>query len=170
MNVRPSGLRGPFGAALLAGLLALRAAIAAGADGESAVALPPFIVEELAKGPPWRYAEAPGYEILSRCSDATTRRVVEAHVRLHELLSELVPARLRLELAEPRSLILYDEELQPAASQQHPQGMRTGQGGLAFKQLSSNRQIGILNSGDGLMSRQCANHKAFMTEGREHLR
>ena len=27
----------------------------------------------------------------------TTRRVVEAHIRLHELLSELVPARLRLE-------------------------------------------------------------------------
>ena len=61
-------------------------------------------------------------------------------------------------------------QLKPAATQQHPQGMRTGQGGLAFKQLSSNRQIGILNSGDCLMSRQCANHKAFMTEGREHLR
>lgn len=102
---------------LLAALVLPPMAVPA-AEGEAAVALPPFIVEELAKGPPWRYAQAPGYEILSRCNDSTTQRVVESHFRLHELLAEIVPARLRLELAEPRSLILYDEELQPAASQE----------------------------------------------------
>lgn len=85
---------------------------------EAAVALPPFIVEELAKGPPWRYAEAPGYEVLSRCNDATTRRVYEMHFQLHEVLSEILPASLRLKLTVPRSLIIYDEELQPAASQE----------------------------------------------------
>ena len=87
-------------------------------EPERAVALPPFIVEELAKGPPWRYAEAPGYEILSRCNDATTRRVVEIHQQLHELLAEILPPSLRLKLSVPRALILYDEELQPAASQE----------------------------------------------------
>ncbi len=90
---------------------------AAAAD-EAAVALPPFIVEELAKGPPWRYAESNGFEILSRCSDATTQRVVEAHHQLHVLLDEILPPSLRLKLSVPRTLILYDEELQPASSQE----------------------------------------------------
>lgn len=88
------------------------------APAEAAVALPPFIVEELAKGPPWRYAEAPGYEVLSRCNDATTRRVYEMHLQLHETLAEILPPALRLKLSVPRSLIIYDEELQPAASQE----------------------------------------------------
>ena len=86
--------------------------------GDEAVALPPFIVEETAKGPPWRYGEAMGFEILSRCNDATTRRVVEAHHQLHELLAEVLPPQLQLRLTLPRSLILYDEELQPVASRE----------------------------------------------------
>lgn len=82
------------------------------------IALPPFIVEEPTKGPPWRYTEAMGYEVLSRCNDATTKRVVEAHYRLHQLLEEVLPPELQLKLSVPRSLILYDEELQPAASKE----------------------------------------------------
>ncbi len=91
-----------------------------GADltDDRAVALPPFMVEEMAKGPPWRYAEAVGYEILSRCDDAVTRRVVEAHHRMHGLLAEMLPGPLRFSVAAPRSLILYDEQLQPASSQE----------------------------------------------------
>lgn len=85
---------------------------------EAAVALPPFIVEELAKGPPWRYGQAMGFEILSRCNDSATRRVVEAHYRLHELLAEILPARLRLQCSTAPTLILYDEELQPASSRE----------------------------------------------------
>jgi hypothetical protein len=90
---------------------------AAAAD-ERPVALPPFLVEEATKGPPWRYGEAMGYEILSRCRDATTRRVVETHYQLHRLLEEILPATLQVKLSVPRALILYDEELQPAASQE----------------------------------------------------
>ena len=73
------------GAAPFLALLAL-AATAAPAQ-ESAVPLPPFLVEEAAKGPPWRHGEAMGFEILSRCGDAATRRVVEAHFQLHQLLN-----------------------------------------------------------------------------------
>ncbi|MBL9189635.1 MAG: hypothetical protein JNK23_19295 [Opitutaceae bacterium] len=85
---------------------------------EALVALPPFLVEEAAKGPPWRFATAPGYEILSRCSDAVTRRVVATHQRLHLLLAEILPVSLQLQCSLPRTLILYDEELQPAASRE----------------------------------------------------
>ena len=88
------------------------------AEGEPTVALPPFIVEEMKKGPPWRYGETPGYEILSRCPDAVTRRVVDAHFDLHQLLGEILPPQLRLKLTVPRSMIIYDEELVPAASQE----------------------------------------------------
>jgi hypothetical protein len=85
---------------------------------ERPIALPPFIVEEMAKGPPWRYAEVEGYEILSRSSDGVTRRVVEAHHQLHQLLAAVLPPRLQVKMAVPRALILYDEELQPAASKE----------------------------------------------------
>ena len=88
------------------------------ADDRPPVALPPFIVEEATKGPPWRYAEMDGYEILSRCSDGITRKVVEAHYQLHQLLAELLPPQLQVKMSLPRILILYDDELQPAASKE----------------------------------------------------
>ena len=86
--------------------------------GEGAVVLPPFIVEEGTKGPPWRYAQMPGFEILSRCGDSTTRDLAEAHFRLHRLLALLLPDRLQLSFAVPKAIIFYDEELQPAASRE----------------------------------------------------
>ncbi len=85
---------------------------------ERPVALPPFIVEEPTKGPPWRYAEASGYEILSRCDDRVTRRVFEAHAALHHVLAEVLPRQFHVAMSVPRQLIVYDEELQPAASKE----------------------------------------------------
>ena len=95
---------------------ALRAADAPEAD--KVVALPPFMVEETGKGPSWRYVDVPGFEVLSRCDDPSTRAVVLAYFQLHRLLEVVLPAELQLKLSEPRSVILYDEELQPAASQE----------------------------------------------------
>jgi hypothetical protein len=114
-TARARRIRGALTLALALG--AARARAAAPAE-EAPIALPPFLVEEPAKGPPWRFAEAMGYEILSRCDDATTRRVVEAHHRLHVLLAEILPPSLQLRTSLPRSLILYDEELNPAASRE----------------------------------------------------
>lgn len=91
---------------------------AAESSSAAPVALPPFFVEEIAKGPPWRYASAMGYEILSRCDERTTRRVIEAHYRLHQLLEEILPPSLQLTWTVPRTLILYPEELQPKASRE----------------------------------------------------
>ena len=88
------------------------------AQDDSAVPLPPFIVEEVNKGPPWRYGQLPGFEILSRCSDRTTRSLSEAHYRLHQLFDLLVPEKLQLTFAAPKVIIYYDEELQNASSRE----------------------------------------------------
>ena len=101
--------------ALALGFGALRWARAA---DEGVVALPPFMVEELAKGPPWRYAQSPDFEILSRCNDATTRSMTEAYHRLHRLLDLVLPARFRVRHAVTKTMIYYDQELRPAASQE----------------------------------------------------
>lgn len=104
--------------AACAGLSIAVAARAASPAEDRPIALPPFIVEEATKGPPWRYAEIEGYEILSRCNDKVTRMVVEAHFKLHQLLAEILPPALQLKMSVPRALILYDDELQPAASKE----------------------------------------------------
>ena len=99
-------------------LLVCLSALRLPAADDPVIALPPFMVEEAAKGPPWRYADLPGYEILSRCPDRSTKQVVESHYKLHQLLAEILPERLQLKHTVPKALILYDEELQPAASQE----------------------------------------------------
>ncbi len=121
-----------------------------------AVALPPFLVEEQIKGPPWRYAEVMGFEVLSRCRDATTRRVVEAHHRLHALLGEILPPALRLQFTVRPTFILYDEELQPASSQEVIRKMLQGgpagadddfgamPGARGFRPPSTTRRISFL--------------------------
>ena len=100
------------------GLAALGAAAWSAAAGEVPVALPPFLVEEPTKGPPWRYGVAAGFEILSRCDEATTRRIVATHDRLQQQLAEILPPALQLRWALPKTLVLYDEELQPKSSQE----------------------------------------------------
>lgn len=101
--------------ALAAGAFHLRAAEPALA---APVALPPFFVEEIAKGPPWRYASALGFEVLSRCDERSTRRVIEAYHRLYQLLEEILPSSLQAKWTVPRTLILYPDELQPKASRE----------------------------------------------------
>ena len=69
------------------------------ADEPGVVALPPFMVEEMAKGPPWRYARSPDFEILSRCDDSTTRQLTETYHRLHRLLALVLPEPLQVKHA-----------------------------------------------------------------------
>lgn len=88
------------------------------AEEPGVVALPPFMVEEAAKGPPWRYAQSGEFEILSRCNDATTRSLTETYHRLHRLLTLILPKSLQVHHAVPKTVIYYDEELRPAASQE----------------------------------------------------
>jgi hypothetical protein len=87
-------------------------------DSGKVVALPPFLVEENGQGPPWRYAELPGFEVLSRCPDASTRTVVQAYVQLHQLLGVILPPDLRLQTSEPLVVILCPEEMQNSAAKE----------------------------------------------------
>ena len=62
------------------------------------VALPPFMVDEMAKGPPWRYTRSPDFEILSRCDDRTTYELTATYHRLHRLLELILPSSLQVTL------------------------------------------------------------------------
>lgn len=88
------------------------------AQDDGAVPLPPYIVEEATKGPPWRYGQLPGFEFLARCPDPVVRGLAEAHFRLHALLGLILPERLQLTFAAPKVVIYYDEELQGTASKE----------------------------------------------------
>ncbi|MEY2878819.1 MAG: hypothetical protein RLZZ15_1199 [Verrucomicrobiota bacterium] len=85
-------------------------------SAETVVALPPFLVEEIGKGPSWRYAALDGFEVLSRCSDSTTRELTAAYVRLHRMLELVLPVDLQLRHALPRALIYIDEDQVPSAA------------------------------------------------------
>lgn len=85
---------------------------------DDAVALPPFMVEEASKGPPWRYAQSPEFEILSRCDDATTRQLTEMYHRLHLLLAMVLPPKLQVKHDVAKTVIYYDEEIKASASQE----------------------------------------------------
>ena len=80
------------------------------------VQLPPFIVDQTA-GPPWRYYQTPGFEILSRCKDPTTERLALAFNRGNELLDVILPARFQGAMDVPKALIFYDENLWPVSQQ-----------------------------------------------------
>ncbi|HVS53296.1 MAG TPA: hypothetical protein VHD62_13145 [Opitutaceae bacterium] len=77
------------------------------------VSLPPFLVEETLNGRKWRYAELPGVEVLSRCADDITSRLIETQERVHRLFALLVPPSLQLDLSTPHALIFYDDDIQP---------------------------------------------------------
>lgn len=91
---------------------------AAGATEADVIALPPFLVEETAKGLSWRYAEVDGLEVLSCCPERLTRELVANHHRLHVLLGELLPPALQLQMTEKRSLLFVDSARQPPTSQE----------------------------------------------------
>ncbi|MCX6951765.1 MAG: hypothetical protein NTV51_06315 [Verrucomicrobia bacterium] len=99
-------------------LVAWAGLLARAADDPAVVALPPFMVEEATKGPPWRYVQSPDFEILSRCDDTTTRHLTETYFRLHRLLALVLPEGLQVRHSVAKTMIYYNEEMRPAASQE----------------------------------------------------
>jgi hypothetical protein len=90
---------------------------AAGASAEPPVSLPPFLVEGKSRMPPWRYAQSPEFEILSRVPDSTTQQLVASFHRLHQLLGVILPENFQVRFDVPKSLILYDQTLLPTTAQ-----------------------------------------------------
>lgn len=76
------------------------------------VRLPPLVVAESrdTKSRPWRYAEIPGFEILSRCTDGTTADFVRGFHRATWLLQALVPPQLLVKMSAPSAVLLYNRE------------------------------------------------------------
>ena len=82
------------------------------------VELPALTVAEQVNGPPWRYLQAPGLEILSRCSDPVTEHLAEEMNRLQQLIGVILPEELQVKLAVPVTVVLYSEENKPVVSQE----------------------------------------------------
>lgn len=80
------------------------------------VELPPYVVDG-SMLPAWSYAQLPGFEIISRCSDGTTERLITDSCLLLDLLDELLlPRTLQVRHDIPTCFVLYDETAQPAVA------------------------------------------------------
>jgi hypothetical protein len=114
-------------------MLAVRAAstLAQPDPADRIVQLPPLIVTEsrTTEARAWRYAEAPGFEILSRCSDGATADFARGFHRATWLLQALVPPQLVVKMSAPAAVLLYASE---SAQQLPPElvaQMRRGENG-----------------------------------------
>ncbi len=59
---------------------------------EKAIELPPMIISETSKAPPWLYVAVGGTEYLSRCTSATTSAFVTSQLEIQRMLEVFVPA------------------------------------------------------------------------------
>jgi hypothetical protein len=134
---------------LLGAFIGVAARNAAGQD--RVVDLPPLTVAEPVNGPPWRYIEVPGYEVLSRCNDATAVYLLREMTRLQRWLGVMLPDELLAKRAVPTAVVLYSEENKPVVSQEvvaalmqekngpEDSGRRSGRGEVRYNSLPSMR-------------------------------
>ncbi len=95
-------------------ILGLAASAAGGPAAETPAApgvveLPAFEVKDSRLLPPpeaWKYAEIPGFEILSRISERETKRFVRDFLLLQEVIEVIMPGLTRGQVAVPTALIL----------------------------------------------------------------
>jgi hypothetical protein len=125
LAVRPSLLRSVSRSLSLALPLAALAGSARGAapEADKVVELPPLIVTESTNPLEWRYAAAPGLEVLSVCPDATTRAFLEQFYRLRQLLQLVLPADLQVGLSVPVVHILGGNDMRDRLKQDVQQEM-----------------------------------------------
>ncbi len=88
-----------------------------GAETDKVVELPPLIVAEAKNPLAWRYAEAPGLEVLSVCGDSTTQQFMEQFQHLRQLLQTVVPPDLQLSLSAPVVHILGGNDMRDRLKQ-----------------------------------------------------
>lgn len=81
------------------------------------IELPLLVVTEQ-RHAPWRYATVPGLEVLSRCPDEATQRLIAQNQRLLSLLEMLVPARFQVRSVVPAIYVLYGAESQPGLARE----------------------------------------------------
>jgi len=112
-----------------------------GADA-SVIELPPMMVEETATSVRWLYARVNGFEFLSRCSAATTRRYAEAWQKRLQLLQTLVPEPFLARTELPAVVVLYAQDGKQAVSpeiQRELQALQSGGGDYSLGSLDRTR-------------------------------
>jgi hypothetical protein len=90
--------------------------------GRQVIELPPFVVTGFAFGPNWRYASIPGYEIITQCSDAESRAIIESIHRGRQLM---LASELWTDFAVPMTVVLFN---QPMVSSGQPASFGSVQG------------------------------------------
>jgi hypothetical protein len=119
----------------LAPLLALATAWGARAAEAPAAArvveLPPFLVSDSRVPLHWRYGGSGGYEVLSVCSDDTTREFIGQINRLHQELRFVLPAEFQVSQSLPVTYILCNEDVQQRLERDIPAELLARQEGAA---------------------------------------
>lgn len=110
----------PLLGGLLAALVSHGAIIAQVPDiaPEQIVELPPMLIEDSAKLPPWLYVKVDGAEYLSRCTSSTTRGYIEARLARMQLLQWLVPPEFFVRMDVPSVTVLTSQKLRNQAQDQ----------------------------------------------------
>ena len=90
----------------------------ASARNDYVVELPPYTVEGTQIPVSWQYAALPGVEVLSLCSDASTRLLLNHHFRLRNTLAVLLPEEFQVRLDLPITYVLFDATLQPGMARE----------------------------------------------------
>src|SRR5262249_24986883 len=80
---------------------------------DAVVQLPPMLVEESSKSPPWFYALAGDSEYLSRCSRDVTDDYIKAQLTIHALLRTIVPDEFLAKNAIPHVSICVPPSATP---------------------------------------------------------
>ena len=71
--------------------IVLPAAPLSAVEREAAIELPPMIIAESSKAPPWLYARVGETEYLSRCSMSTTRAYITSQLEVRRMLHVFIP-------------------------------------------------------------------------------
>ncbi|HTI52326.1 MAG TPA: hypothetical protein VL475_15290, partial [Planctomycetaceae bacterium] len=88
------------------------------AADDPVVLLPPLEVAAKLQTTPWRYASVGGVEILSSCSEPTTRLFIEREHRLDQLFALLVPPEFQVRMSVPKIIVLTNQKQTLSASQE----------------------------------------------------
>lgn len=87
------------------------------------VKLPPYMVEDDA-GRPWLVAKTADVEVLSRCSEELTEKLIDRHQRLLAMLSLILPDQLQPKRDLPAVVVLEDVRLQTETTRELTEKLR----------------------------------------------
>lgn len=112
-------------------------------ERETPVELPPMIVAESAKAPPWLYANVGDTEYLSRCNASTTRAYITGQLEIRQILRVFIPADFFAPSAVPNVSIVAPLESRPGDDVAAREMMRMEQQNLQRENQEGLRQMRV---------------------------